>query len=238
MAVEPIPTEVQTLFKGKLTVTCTPGNSVNLAGMTSGRGTINIKGSGNVVEFLGDSLFNGNINIQGDNNRVLIGANCAIRGRILVKGSKQTVSVGEYTTFQSVYILCQEGCDVTIGRWCMFSREIEIRTTDAHSVVDMNSGSRLNKPASIEIADHVWISVGTLISKGVKLPEDSIIGAQSFVNGSFTEPNTVIAGMPAKVVKRGVTWNRNRKDKFSQDELNVWRAKAPVVDDLMLKEEE
>jgi hypothetical protein len=44
--------------------------------------------------------------------------------------------------------------------------------------------------------------------------------------------------MPAKVVKRGVTWNRNRKDKFSQDELNVWRAKASVVDDLMLKEEE
>lgn len=238
MADEVVPNEVQSLFKGKLVVTCTPGNTVNLTGITSGRGVINVKGTGNVIEFLDDTLFNGNINVQGNNNRILIGANCAIRGRILVKGSNQTVSVGEYTTFQSVYILCQEGCNVTIGRWCMFSREIEVRTTDAHSVVDLSSGNRLNKPASIEIADHVWVSVGTLISKGVKLPEDSIVGAQSFVNGIFTEKNTVIAGMPAKVVKHGVTWNRNRKDKFTPDELNVWRAKTPVLDDLMLKEEE
>lgn len=238
MTVEKNSNEAQTFFKGKLTITCPPSNSVNLANMSSGRGSITIKGSGNVVDFVDECLFNGSINIQGDNNRVLIGSNCAIRGQILVKGSNQTVSVGERTTFQSVYILCQESCNVTIGRWCMFSRAIEIRTTDAHSVIELGSGLRLNKPASIMIGDHVWVSVGAMISKGVTIPDDSIVGAQSFVNNSFTEKNTVIAGMPAKVVKRGVTWNRNRKDKFTEEEVNVWRVKSPLMVDSEINDEE
>lgn len=222
----------------RIVVVCPPSNSVLLDEMSEGHGKITINGSGNVVEILEGSLFNGNIDIQGNNNRVLIGPHCAIRGRILVKGSKQTVAVGERTTFQSVYLLCQENCDVMIGRWCMFSRNIEIRTTDAHSVVDAQTGRRLNEPASVTIGDHVWVSVGVLISKGATLPEDSIVGANSFVNDVFVEPGTLIAGAPAKVVKRGVTWHRSRKAKFTKEELDAWRVPSLVEDEVLIREEE
>ncbi len=221
----------------KLSVVSPPDNIVKLEEMVEARGKIVVKGTGNTIEFLQGSLLNGSIEIQGNNNRVLIGAHCAIRGRILVKGSKQTVSIGDHTTFQSVYLLCQEGCNVTIGRWCMFSRDIEIRTTDAHSVVDASTGRRINEPASVTIGDHVWGSVGVFISKGVTLAADSIIGANSFVNGTFLETGTLIVGAPAKVVRRGVTWNRSRKAKFTEEELNAWRLPLPTEDAAVLEEE-
>lgn len=232
----PIPTgKVASVKKiPRLTVLCPSSSTVILNGRTECRGNITIKGAGNVIEFLDGAVLNGSIEIQGDNNRVLIGANCVIRGRILVKGSKQTISVGEHTTFQSVYLLCQEGCDVTIGRWCMFSRDIEIRTTDAHSVIDTNTGCRINNPASVTIGDHVWVSVGAFISKGAVLASDTIVGANAFVNSVFTETSTMIVGAPAKIVKRDVSWSRSRKDKFTEDELKFWQQAPVSVEDVLL----
>jgi acetyltransferase-like isoleucine patch superfamily enzyme len=133
------------------------------------------------------------------------------------------VSIGDSTTFQTVYLLCQEGCDITVGRHCMFSREIEVRTTDAHSLVDISSGTRLNRPQSIVIGDHVWVGLRALINKGASIPDDSIVGAAAFVNSAHSESHTVLAGVPAKVVRRGVTWNRGRKDSFTEEELLEWR---------------
>jgi len=211
-------------FAGKLQVVCSEGSAIAFDGVKSARGKIKVEGVGNRIEFSKDSLLNADIRIHGNNNKIIVGEGCAIRGQILVKGNGQQVIVGEGTTFQSVYILCQESCNVTIGRWCMFSRDIEVRTTDAHSVVSKISGERLNAPASVSIADHVWVSVGALISKGSVIPEDTIVGANSFVNGIFNETSTIIAGAPAKVVKKEVTWNRSRKSKFNDEELYFWKS--------------
>ena len=97
---------------------------------------------------------------------MVIGENCHFGGKIVVKDHSQTVVFGDHSTSVSVCILCQEGANVRIGRWCMLSRDIEIRTTDAHSVIDRETGKRLNTPASITIGDHVWVGVGAIINKG------------------------------------------------------------------------
>ncbi len=207
----------------QVAVACDPENKLLLDGLVEASGEISISGRGNEVKFSSGSKFKGSLEVRGKNNSVVVGANCVVRGRIVIKGSNQTVSIGDYTTFQSVYLLCDENCDVHIGRWCMFSRDVEVRTTDAHSVVDIESRIRVNAPKSVFIGDHVWVGVGALISKGTVVPDDSIIGAHSFVNGTFTESHVIIAGSPAKVVKTGVTWNRGRKEKFSNDELHGWK---------------
>lgn len=207
-----------------LNIVCPTGNTINVSGLAEGIGDIAIAGTGNHVEFGKGSKFKGSVEIRGKNNRVIIGADCVVRGKIVVKGRNQTVSVGEHTTFQSIYLLCDEHCDIRIGRWCMFSRDIEVRTTDAHSVVDAKTGLRLNQPDSVLIGDHVWVGVGALISKGAVVPEDCVVGAYSFVNSIFAERQVIIAGTPAKVVKQGVTWHRSRKGEFSMDELDSWRA--------------
>ena len=221
----------------RLNVDAAPGNVVDSTLLAHGQGDIVVMGTDNEVNFGASTKFKGSIEIRGKNNRVLFGPGSVMRGRILVKGNNQTVSIGEQTTFQSAYLLCNEGCDITIGRWCMFSRDIEIRTTDAHSVVEKSTGLRLNAPASVVIGDHVWVSVGVFISKGVQLAADTIVGAHAFVNGQFAEEGTMLAGAPARVVKRDVTWHRSRKRKFSNEELSAWRIDDSSDEDAMGDEE-
>lgn len=187
------------------------------------KGRVEFDGLGNSLEVREGSTLSGRVSIEGKNNKVILDSNSVYRGRLIVRGNDQVVFIGKNTTFQSVYILCQEGCNIEIGDWCMFSRDIEIRTTDAHSVVDVQTRERVNKPASVKIGNHVWVGVGSLISKGSQIPNDSIVGAYSFVNKIFTEENVLIAGTPAKIVRHGVTWNRGRKPKFTQAQLEHWK---------------
>ncbi|WP_455272838.1 acyltransferase [Rhizobium herbae] len=189
--------------------------------------TVRLYGSGNRIELPKTSSFVGHITVRGRGNRILIGENCRIAGELLIKGSNQTISIGEGTTFESVYIVCLERCDVTIGRWCMFSRGIEVRTSDAHSLIRKRDGQRLNVAASVAIGDHVWVGVGALISKGAVIPDDCVVGAKSFVNKAFSETGILLAGTPATIVKRDITWNRSRKRLFSKDEMEEWRGVEP-----------
>lgn len=202
-----------------------PGNTFTHGDERRLRGRVQIRGGeGNVVEFSpGVKLF-GTITVVGSNNRIFLGQECDLRGSIIVSGNGQTVSIGDHTTTVDVYILCHEGVDVTIGKWCMFSRKIEIRTTDAHAVIDRATGRRLNTAGPITIGDHVWVGVGAIINKGAVVPTDSIVGAMSFVNGQFDEEGVILAGAPARIVKRGITWARSRLPFYSPEKMNYWRS--------------
>jgi serine O-acetyltransferase len=52
------------------------------------------------------------------------------------------------------------------------------------------------------IGDNVELGVGAKIIGDVVLGDNIIIGAGAIVNHSFPEGNVVIAGVPAKIVKR------------------------------------
>ena len=67
------------------------------------------------------------------------------------------------------------------------------------------------------IGKHCWIGAGTFIGKNVSIAPNNIIGAKSVATKSFDEEYTAIAGNPAKIVKRGITWGRNLKDKTLVD---------------------
>lgn len=203
-----------------------PGNTVELGPARSlRRKPLLVSGEGNqVIVHPQANIDHLKIEIKGRNNRVVIGRNCRLRGELLVDGRGSQVCIGEETTFKNVYILCAEGRDVLIGKWCMFSRSIEIRTTDAHSLIDVATGERVNKAGSIHIGDHVWIGLGVIVNKGVSIADDNVVAASSFVNRSFQDSQTVIAGIPAKVVREGVTWHRARKEKFTPEEMYHWQA--------------
>ena len=184
-----------------------------------------ISGPGNSVLIGERSDISGlKLEMLGNGNKLVIGQNCRLRGHVLIKGNGVSVTIGDHTTFVGAYLLASDGCGIKIGRWCMLSRDIEIRVSDAHSVIDVTTGERVNLPAPISIGDHVWIGVGALISKGVTIGADNIVGAASFVNRSFPESQCVIAGTPAKIVKTGVTWHRSQRKIFSNAEMDHWRS--------------
>lgn len=58
----------------------------------------------------------------------------------------------------------------------------------------------LSSKGPVIIEDNVWIGEGVCILPGVTIGKNSIIGANSVVNKSFPK-NSVIAGIPAKLIK-------------------------------------
>lgn len=155
--------------------------------------------------------------IRGNNNRIVLADGVRFSGRIFVKGNNQTLEIGAGSSLRGSYVVMQENCNITIGANCLISRGVEIRTSDAHSLIDAQTGRRLNLPAPVEIGDHVWIGARAFISKGSTISANSVVGAMSFVSGSFSEPGIVIAGVPARIVRRGVDWRTERRSRFSLD---------------------
>jgi len=56
------------------------------------------------------------------------------------------------------------------------------------------------KTAPVKIGDNVWIGMNAVILKGVTIGENSVVAAGAVVTKSV-EPNAIVAGNPAQVVK-------------------------------------
>jgi acetyltransferase-like isoleucine patch superfamily enzyme len=119
------------------------------------------------------------------------------------------LQVGSGTTMVEVHIAVTENSKVIIGEDCMFANDIDIRTGDSHSVIDTQTGERLNFAGDVIISRHVWIAPHTVILKGVAIGENSIIATGAVVTKSC-EPGVIMGGNPAKVIKTGVSWKRER----------------------------
>jgi acetyltransferase-like isoleucine patch superfamily enzyme len=212
-------------FKSKLIVEG-EGHVITIGAGSRVRGSIRLKGRNHRITIGQDVDLNDQIDVRGRDNRMTIGDKVALGGRLVITGNGQSIDIGNGTVARDTYVLCHEEQYVRIGRGCLFSRNVEIRTTDAHALICRETGERLNRAQPIEIGDHVWMGVGVLVSKGAKIADDNVVGAKSFVAKPFLESGTVIAGVPAKVVKRGVTWQRDTKEKYDPDKLDGWRALA------------
>lgn len=91
----------------------------------------------------------------------------------------------------------------------MFSKGIYISTTDSHSIISTSTGLRINSAKNVNIKSHVWLGRNVTINKGVTVSENSVVAGHSVVTKSMP-PNCVAAGVPAKVVKTEIDWDRKR----------------------------
>ena len=89
----------------------------------------------------------------------------------------------------------------------MLSHGIDIRCSDSHSIIDLDSTERINYAKDISIGNHVWIAMDARILKGVNIGSHSIIASGSIVTKDVPE-NCIASGVPAQVKRTGVTWLR------------------------------
>ena len=126
-----------------------------------------------------------------------------------------------------------EGATVTIGGGTMFSpsgrlyarHRIEIGSDTAvgweTQILDDNQhpisydGRERRPEGTVRIGDHVWIGSRVSVLAGTAIGDHCVVAAGSIVKGDFSEPHCLIAGVPARVVRRGVDW------RFDRDEVEV-----------------
>ena len=130
-------------------------------------------------------------------------------GRIRMEDTDCHLSIGDGTTVNYCFFTVQDkGRKITVGNDCLFSAAIVIRTSDGHSI--LVDGKRVNRSKDVVIGDHVWIGYGVNILKGTVIDGHSIIGTQSVVAGLHVPEHSVAAGVPARIVKSGIDWDRRR----------------------------
>ncbi|MDE6571192.1 MAG: acyltransferase [Alphaproteobacteria bacterium] len=146
-----------------------------------------------------------------DNATISIGHHAHFSGPSRISKSRGSaenhVHIGNYCGFGECIIDITDHGNIDIGNNGMFSWGIYIKTDDTHPVFDAATGAVLNRSTGISIGNHVWIGMYATILKNSIIADNSIVGAHSVVAGKFTEPNTALAGNPARVVKTGINWS-------------------------------
>jgi maltose O-acetyltransferase len=119
------------------------------------------------------------------------------RGATLEMGSNVYINYG-------VSINCN--IRITIGDGCLIAPEVMIMDDDGHPVDwrtrhqywPQGPETRLGAPIHIENA--VWLGARAIVLKGVTIGEGSVVGAGAVVTRSVP-PHTLVAGVPARVIK-------------------------------------
>lgn len=88
---------------------------------------------------------------------------------------------------------------IELGDDCLIANRVTISDCDWHSIHDRVDPQPEWKPVKLE--RNVWIGDGAYVGKGVTIGEHSVVGARSVVVKDV-EPYTIVAGNPAKVIRR------------------------------------
>lgn len=149
------------------------------------------------------------VEFLGSNNTLHIKNGAVVkRGHYRFTGDNNTISIGSKSTINGAYMLCDSGCSIELADDCLVSNDVEFRTTDAHSIISLDTQEIINQPSSISIGQHVWIGKSVCIMPGVVLADNIIIGIRALVTKSFDCSFVSIGGVPAKILSSNVKWER------------------------------
>jgi acetyltransferase-like isoleucine patch superfamily enzyme len=149
------------------------------------------------------------ITVLGCGNKLVIGNECSIKGgEIYFWGHNCQITIADKTSIISACIsVLEERNSIEIGQDCMFAWGIDIRCGDGHPILDLATGRRLNSTKNIIIGKHVWLAANVQVLKGVSIGNNCIVGARAVVTKNIPA-NSLAVGVPAKVIKNNVTWDR------------------------------
>lgn len=137
--------------------------------------------------------------------RVTIGDNCMINSKLIKQTCFMTVNpnaqieIGDHVTFSGTSIQCYQS--VKINNDCAIANAYIVDSPAHHLSADRKErGDAGLQHAPVVIGRNVWISVNTVITHGVTIGENSVIGACALVREDVT-PNSLYAGVPAKFIR-------------------------------------
>jgi acetyltransferase-like isoleucine patch superfamily enzyme len=206
-----------------------------------------IHGRGNVFEAKGTAIFvNCRVDILGNHNAVIIEDFCLFHNvTFLIRGDHNTIrisesvrfnlggslhiedcgciiEIGRQSTFEDTHIAATEpNSTVVVGQDCMFAYDVDVRTGDSHSIIDLSTNRRVNYAQNIRIGDHVWVGPHCSILKGVEVRKNCVLATRSVLTKTFDREGVILGGSPAKILKENITWDRRRLAGESDGNGNV-----------------
>jgi acetyltransferase-like isoleucine patch superfamily enzyme len=150
---------------------------------------------------------------------VKVGDRSMLNARIVFEAVTGLVEIGAQSYFGGGSIICRSrvtiGNDVTIA-WgvCIYDHDSNALDWRQRARMVAHFHDTYGQPdcydridwsgvatAPIVIEDRAWIGFDAVILKGVRIGEGAVVGARSLVTHDV-EPYTLVAGNPARVIKR------------------------------------
>jgi acetyltransferase-like isoleucine patch superfamily enzyme len=138
-----------------------------------------------------------------------------IKGRLRFKGSfsigkgcrfdigkDATVELGSGFINSNTTLIIMHG--LTLGAGCSVGWGCQFLDEDFHSL--SYPGKSAGGDNRITVGSHVWIGSNVSILKGSAIPDGCVVAAGSVLKTRFTDKSALIAGNPAKVVRKNVSW--------------------------------
>ena len=95
---------------------------------------------------------------------------------------------------------------IHIGKGCYIADNVGIITTN-HDIYNLKKHV---DGKAVYIGDFSWVGMNSMILPGVILGDHTIVGAGSVVTKSFPEGYCVIAGNPAKIIKKNELYREEK----------------------------
>jgi carbonic anhydrase/acetyltransferase-like protein (isoleucine patch superfamily) len=128
--------------------------------------------------------------------RVAIGAGSSIWHNAVLRAECQEIRIGRMTNVQD-FVMVHVAYDVPtiVGDFCSITHHVTIH--------------------GCTIEDDVLVGIGATVTDGAVIGRGSIVAGGAFVKeGTIVPPHSIVAGVPAKVVRR--------RDESRANRLNAW----------------
>ena len=117
------------------------------------------------------------------------------------------IEVGNNVYFNQ-YANISSHTKVHLGDDLLAGWNVNIRDADGHSLFDLeNPAERTNKDAEVFIGNHVWLASFTDVLKGAVISNNSVTAYRACVGKKFEEESVILGGLPAKIIKRNISWH-------------------------------
>lgn len=170
---------------------------------------------GNCIEFCSDIEDEIRIHFHGENNRVILGKELRVGGLDIFCERNALCRIGDCTEIDSARIFVTDG-SIEVGKDCLFACGIILRNHDGHHIFDKASGRRLNYAGNIKIGNHVWLGESAVLLGNASVGDNSVVGMMAVTSSSFPG-GTVLAGNPARIIKRDICWSKDTTYLYNRD---------------------
>lgn len=152
---------------------------------------------------------------------------CYDQASVKICNDVRIINSAIFTAYWATSILIQEkvsmGRDefiahscgtIVVGKDCMFALDVRLLSGDGHAIFDLHTNENINSDPNkyesknvIILGEHIWIGRDAFLVN-CNVGDGSIIGARAFVKKHFPN-NCIIAGVPAKVIRKDIAWTRD-----------------------------
>jgi len=143
-----------------------------------------------------------NVTITGYKENIKVGKNFRVNPDVKLFSSEGDLIIGNNVFLNYSCFLSADRSKITIGNDCLFANNVTVWCSN-HDYTDktklIREQDRLMK--EINIGNDVWIGSHAILLPGVNINDGSVIAAGSVVTKNVPQ-YTVVAGVPAKVIKQ------------------------------------